>query len=87
MLRVEEIYRQARKAYSQEEYRRSLSMLDKNWAELEQYARQQGQHEELVELRQACRDKIIGRQSSPPPKSPAPRRNTRKHSRIKRRRL
>lgn len=86
MLLAEEIYRRARKAYDQHDYRDSLSMLDKHWTELERYAKQHGLYEVLVELRQTCRDEVIRRQTGLPPSSPATQRTSRKLSRIKRRR-
>lgn len=86
MSHAEEIYERVHKSYEEQDYRGCLSLLDKNWRELERFAKLHGSYQQLIELRQTCRDKVIERQISPPSSSAVPRRADRKRSRIKRRR-
>ena len=83
---TEQIYRRARAAYERHQHRDCLKLLDPNWKQLEEYAKSNGLFQQLLEMRNSCRDAIISQLDGPPPKTPAIRRNTRKLTRVKRER-
>lgn len=57
-----QLINQAKAAHRDQRFREALTILDRHWQELHDYAAQCDQAQELSRLRQECRDRVIDRQ-------------------------